>query len=608
MNFLLRRSGIVLTSLLFATAFAPSFDPLLAQTPHVLKGATEHAAQPSALIAIPAKLPDQDSADDRPCFTLDGRQMYFGSRRASKDAWRAPDNSIFKDPSWKWDGDLWYRVLTDSGWSIPINIGPPINNSGAQINPTISPRGDELYYVGGGAGATLWRAKLIDGKWQQPQPVPGLLNRIYAVKAQAMEFFRDSILQVVKKEMIPDSDLKLRAPDAYDLHFRERVVDHLKTQMAADFFRQFERCESTISPDGEAAIFSENFGQRGAYGMDGEGGDDLWLVKISPSGSWDSVYRIDHVNSAYDESYPFIAADGETLYFTSNRPCPTCGPGTSGQQDIYRTQWTGRRWTDPVPLGPPFNSPADDYGFSIGPDGKTAYFMSNREGKSRLYQVDLRPEDSAIAPKPVVILQGIVTDAKTHKPLEAQIFVDDLTAEANEFSVTTDSISGAYALAAKRGHRFGIQAIASGHLPHSERFTVPAREAFDRTKLDLELEPVGLGASMEFKNVSFGFGKADLLPESKLELDRVVEFLRKSANISLEIGGYTDDVGSNAANQTLSEERARAVRDYLVSRGIPAVRLKAVGYGKSKPLVKGTSEEARAKNRRVEMTITSETN
>src|SRR5581483_6180004 len=102
MNFLLRRSGIVLTSLLFATAFAPSFDPLLAQTPHVLKGATEHAAQPSALIAIPAKLPDQDSADDRPCFTLDGRQMYFGSRRASKDAWRAPDNSIFKDPSWKW--------------------------------------------------------------------------------------------------------------------------------------------------------------------------------------------------------------------------------------------------------------------------------------------------------------------------------------------------------------------------------------------------------------------------------------------------------------------------------------------------------------------------
>jgi OmpA-OmpF porin, OOP family len=111
---------------------------------------------------------------------------------------------------------------------------------------------------------------------------------------------------------------------------------------------------------------------------------------------------------------------------------------------------------------------------------------------------------------------------------------------------------------------------------------------------------------MEFKNVYFDFDKADLLPESKLELDRVALFLRKSTNITLEIGGHTDDVGSNAANQKLSEERANAVRAYLTGRGVMGTRLKAVGYGKSKPLVKGTSEAARAQNRRVEMTITSE--
>jgi outer membrane protein OmpA-like peptidoglycan-associated protein len=594
------RKDRLMVCIAFASCFIFHTSILRAQTPEVVDS--------TPLVAVPAELPAQDSADDRPCFTLDGRTMYFGSRRKSNDPWRVPD----PNPKWKWDSDLWSRVLTDSGWSKPINLGPPINNSAGQLNPTISPRGDELYYVTGG-GAILWKARLVDGKFQQPQPVKGNLNNIYSYKQNAEQHFDDSIRTLVAREMAPDSDLKLRAPDAWDLHYREHLIQHLKTQMAVDFFEGMIRCESSISPDGKLAIISENFGKRSTYGMDGEGGEDLWLVEISPNGNWDNVFRMDRINTQFDETYPFIAADGQTLYFTSNRPCPTCPPGTSGAQDLYRSQWDGHQWGVPVPLGPPFNSPADDYGFSIGPDGKTAYFVSNRDGKSRLYQVNLRPQDSAIAPKPVVILQGEVTDATTHKPLGAEIFVDDLTEGHNRLSVLSDSISGNYVLAAERGHRFGIQAIAAGHLPRSERFEVPSDKPFDRTKLDLELTPVSVGASMEFKNVYFDFGKSDLLPESKLELDRVVKFLnytspkdRTSANTTLEIAGHTDDVGSNADNQKLSEERAQAVRNYLISRGVAAGRLKAVGYGKSKPLVKGKSEEARARNRRVEMTITSE--
>ncbi len=579
----------------FFIVFAVFSDPAKSQTVPALPG-------DAPLVAIPAQLPDQDSADDRPCFTLDGRTMYFGSRRFSKDPWRVSD----PNPAWKWDSDLWKRILTDSGWSPPINLGAPINNSAGQLNPTISPSGDELYYVG--SNPVLWHAKLVDGKFQQPQPVPGMLNNIYTNKQFAEARFDDSIRNVIAQEMAPDSDLRVRAPDAWDLHYREHLVQHLKTQMAADFYQGFIRCESSISPDGKVAIISENFGKNGAYGLGGRGGEDLWIITIGPNGSWDTVKYMDAiVNSEFDETYPFIAADGVTLYFTSNRPCATCPRGTSGGKDLYRTQFVGGHWTNPVPLGPPFNSPADDYGFSIGPDGKTAYFVSNRgDGKSRLYQVNLRSQDSDIAPKPVVILQGEVTDAKTHKPLKAEIFVDDLTTKESDFSVFSDSLSGSYTLAAQRGHRLGIQAIAAGHLPHSERFEVPADQAFDRTKFDLELQPTELGATMEFKNAYFDFGKSELLPESKLELDRVGTFLMKSTNTTLEIAGHTDDVGTNAANQKLSEDRASAVRDYLVSRGVATTRLKAVGYGKSKPLVKGNTEAARAQNRRVEMTITSE--
>ncbi len=555
---------------------------------------------PTTLQAIPADLAQQDSADDRPSLTLDGRLMYFGSRRPSKDPWRVPD----ANPNWKWDSDLWYRILGDSGWSAPINVGQPINNSGGQLNPTVSPSGDVLYYVGG--GPVLWKARLVGGKFQNPQPVGGMLNRIYNVRQFAAAHYYDSIRQLSLKEIEPDSDLRIRAPDAYELHYRERMVAHYGTQMAVDFATTI-RCESTIMPDGKKAVISENFGKRNSYGMDGEGGEDLWLVDITPNGDWDTVRRfIGNVNTPYDETYPFFAADGVTLYFTSNRPCTTCTPATGGRQDIYRTQWLGDHWSDATPLGAPFNTPYDDYGFSIGPDGKTAYFVSNRSGKSRLYQVSLTAADSAIAPKPVEILQGHITDAKTHKPLKAEIFVDDLSAKKMKFSVFSDSTSGAYVLAAQRGQRLGLQAVAANHLPHSERLSIPEAQPFDRRKLDFELMPTEVGASLEFKNVYFDFGKSDLLEESRLEIDRVATFLAKSTKTTLEIAGHTDDVGTAEANQTLSEARAKSVMEYLVAHGVSASRLKAVGYGKSRPLSKLRSEEARARNRRVEMVITSQ--
>jgi outer membrane protein OmpA-like peptidoglycan-associated protein len=622
------------TLLFFSLSFLASTLALSGAKAEQQKVKADTVVGPHQLVAIPAALPNQDSADDRPCFTLDGRMMYFGSRRASKDPWRIPD----PNPNWKWDSDLWYRILTDTGWSSPINVGAPINNSAGQLNPTISPRGDVLYYVSGG-GQVLWMAKLAErvkptvppnlekkrGKklvspkdtvvaalkptamFKDARPVGGLLNNIYGNRQYMMALFHDSILRVVQKEMQPDSDLKFRAPDAWNLHFTEHLYQHLQTQMNADFFAQMIRCESSITPDGKLAIISENFGKKNQYGWDGEGGEDLWIVTIDQNGGWDTIkYLQGHINSEFDETYPFIAADGVTLYFTSNRPCKTCAPGTSGAQDLYRTQWNGKEWTDPVPLGAPFNSPKDDYGFSIGPDGKTAYFVSNRDGKSRLYQVSLDPSDSLVAPKQVVVLQGTVTDAKTHKPLAAEIFVDDLSTAQQSQSVLSDSISGSYALAGQRGHRFGIQAVAAGHLPRSERFTVPAEGTFDRTKLDLALAPVEVGATAEFKNVYFEFGKADLLPESRLELTRVAQFLKKSNKTTLEIAGHTDDVGTVQANQALSEARANSVLEYLASLGIMKGRMKAVGYGKSHPRVRGTTESARAQNRRVEMIITSQ--
>jgi outer membrane protein OmpA-like peptidoglycan-associated protein len=269
------------------------------------------------------------------------------------------------------------------------------------------------------------------------------------------------------------------------------------------------------------------------------------------------------------------------------------------------TRLTDTGFSKPEILPPPFNSPYGDYGFSISPDGTTAYFVSNRTGKSKFYQVRLRPQDSSIAPKPIIILSGKVTDKVTGAPVKAEIFVDELTEEKNSFSVFSDSVSGTYILSMQRGHRFGLQVVADKYLPRSERYTLPAEGTFDRSKLDFQLTPIEVGSTTEFKNVYFEFGKSDLRNESRLELDRIVAFLQKNRNTNIEIQGHTDDVGSDEANQKLSLDRANTVMEYIKSKGIPARRLTAQGFGKSKPLVRGTDETSRAKNRRVEMMVTS---
>ena len=100
--------------------------------------------QTDSLVVTEVKLPLADSADDRPMFSLDGSIMVFGSRRPPMpgETWRVRQGGYFG-----WDGDIYYRVFTDTGWSIPINAGPQINNGADQNNPTISPSGDEIIFV-----------------------------------------------------------------------------------------------------------------------------------------------------------------------------------------------------------------------------------------------------------------------------------------------------------------------------------------------------------------------------------------------------------------------------------------------------------------------------
>jgi len=114
---------------------------------------------------------------------------------------------------------------------------------------------------------------------------------------------------------------------------------------------------------------------------------------------------------------------------------------------------------------------------------------------------------------------------------------------------------------------------------------------------------VEVGTKVVLRNIFFETGKATLKPESYAELSNVLKFMEDNPSIRLEISGHTDNVGSRRVNQKLSEDRARAVVDYLVSKGIDRSRLESKGYADTQPVATNDTSEGRALNRRVEFKV-----
>lgn len=123
-------------------------------------------------------------------------------------------------------------------------------------------------------------------------------------------------------------------------------------------------------------------------------------------------------------------------------------------------------------------------------------------------------------------------------------------------------------------------------------------------ELVIEEEKVKVGETIQLRNVFFAFNKADILPESNDELNKVVKFMKDQPTVEIEVSGHTDNKGSNDYNMKLSQDRANSVKDYLVSNGIDAARITAKGYGETKPIATNATEYGREQNRRVEFTIT----
>jgi OmpA-OmpF porin, OOP family len=326
--------------------------------------------------------------------------------------------------------------------------------------------------------------------------------------------------------------------------------------------------------------------------------NDIYVSFRNGENSFTEPEKLPFCSDASSEGSPFLASDGVTLYFSSD-----CAGGY-GNADIWmvrRTDDTWKNWTTPVNMGPEINSKDWDAYYSIPASGELAYMVSWRNGSmSDIATIKLKPE---VQPKPVVLITGKVLNKKTNAPIGTDILCQLLPEGTYISSANSNEETGEYQIILPYGKQYGFNATASGYYPVSENMDLTNLKSYQEIKKDLYLVPVEEGQVVRLNNIFFEFGKAELKAESFPELDRVVELMQKNTTMRIEIGGHTDHVGTDEANAKLSDERANAVRTYLVSKGIAGERITAKGYGESKPLATNDTEEGKAINRRVEFLI-----
>lgn len=362
--------------------------------------------------------------------------------------------------------------------------------------------------------------------------------------------------------------------------------------------------QPAISPDGKWLYFAA---VRPGTTEDAQGQPtiDILVSERDNLGEWKRPELLPSpINTTYSDKAPFLHPDGRTLYFASNRT-----PGGGGY-DIWmsRLDSTARPtdvngWSRPVNLGIPLNTEGDEHGLITAADGRTAYFSSRRIGTQGLdIMTWTLPEPVRARASVVVRGQLDVSDDLSGETVELELrYAESRRAQAIEISD-----DGAFATIVDLSSREDVLLVAKAEGAAFSAGLLVDKDEEEPALIDAELTVRSIsetGAAFEIEDIHYASGSAVIGRASLLLLDLFAEYLSETG-LSVEIGGHTDDVGSDADNLELSEARARSVREYLIQQGVPASDISSRGYGESRPRADNGTPEGRARNRRTEFRVT----
>ena len=346
-----------------------------------------------------------------------------------------------------------------------------------------------------------------------------------------------------------------------------------------------------LAPDGQSMYFvSTRPGGIGSY--------DIWVC-AKQGDLWTNPQPLDStINTQGHEDSPFLHADGITLYFSSD-----FHPGF-GSEDLfvsYRKENSG--WTEPQNLGYPLNTVANESNIFVTANGRLGFINSTRQagmGGSDIYSFEL---DDRIRPQVATFLRGTVVDSVTRKSLAANIQLIDVESGDTIRQVQSDAADGTFLMSLPLEREYAAFVEEPGYLFASKNFFLKDLAEETYFELLIELSPIRKGIKVELSNIFFESGQYELQESSKPELTFLVNYLKQNPGLRIEIQGHTDNVGSEADNQTLSQKRAEAVREYLIEQGIKIDRIEANGYGESEPIADNETEAEKAQNRRTEFKV-----
>lgn len=496
--------------------------------------------------------------------------------------------------------DIGYGINLDKDFSkADISgkaLGSTINSPFSELAPIISSDGSTLYFTRKGHPSNLGPMKMeniwvsqqgSDGKFKEAELLPGTLNNEGSNYAIAVT--QDNNTMIVANvyegngKMTPGFSSAVNEGGKWVKPKELKIRDYVNIAKQSSFY---------ISYDGLYLFSSINDGN--SYG-----GVDIYVSEKQEDGSWSKPKNLGpDINTAADEVTPFLTADGKRLYFSSNG-----WPGFGGY-DVFASDKRENlgSWSEPVNLGSGINGLNWELFFSIPLATENAFYVSNSNSKGNedIYTIDIPA--SLYAPD-VYTVAGYVRDDKTGKPIQADIYYEDLETGEKLGTASSNSEDGLFSIVLLPGKIYGVRAEAEGYIAINDKIDLSGYPEDKNQSIDLTLVAIEKGASVTLNNIFFEFGESELLASSFSELGRVVKLMEKNPDIEITIQGHTDNIGSDERNKQVSLDRAEAVRSYLISKGISSERISAKGMGDSQPVADNSTEAGRALNRRVEFII-----
>ncbi len=475
----------------------------------------------------------------------------------------------------------------------PVNLGPGVNTPDDESMPTMTADGRYLYFT----------RHIGEGLYQDE-------DIYFAISTLAGFSKANNVGEVINTEQFIEGAQSI-SPSGKYLFFtsadRRDGVGRADIYMSRKVGDQWEKpnnmgmpvntpgwdAQPCISADGRSLYFS-------SVQANGKGGADIWVSNLNDDGTWGKPQNLgSSINTMYDEMRPFIHPDGQTLYFSS-----TGWPGMGGYDTYVSHKQADGTWGTPVNLGYPINTAGDEIGIFVSTDGSQAYYASEQKdsyGQMDLYSFEM---PSTVKPTYTSYIKGNVYDSETKDAVYANVQVYDLETGKLYSSFSSDKVNGTFLNTLPAGRNYGIMVQKDGYLFYSANISLKEVENNKPYEFSIPLKKLKVGETVVLNNVFFESDKFDLKPESKAELGVIKKLMEKNPALKIEIGGHTDNSGTDEKNKTLSENRAKSVFSYLLGEGIDEARLSYKGYASSKPVATNDTPEGRAKNRRTEFIVT----